>query len=150
MFTTNLKKDQFLNYTSFFNMLSIINFLKIMKVLDRLSAVINSYYLKTASAISLNRTTHSFFKEGFFIDCLQKITTDNLLKVLTLQTIQFFDLNSYKVVRFFIDDVYKPINNLFSKGDELSVFNVFSNLILSFLLVIQFVLTVIFWFYFIS
>jgi len=125
---------------------NIKKFNKISYTLKTLFYNINEFLI---SLMSFNKTTSSFFREGFFLDCLQKLSTDKFLKNANVRSIQLFDLNSSKVIRFLVDDVYKSLNSIFFKGDELSVFNVFLTLITGFVLVSQILFTTFIFLYFI-
>ena len=138
MYVTSLKRDLFQNYTKFFNMLFIKNFTKLRHLFTFFVNIIEGTILTVGSVMKNNKTTSSFFREGFFLDCLQKLSTDKALKNVNIKTIQLFDLSNYKVVRFLIDDVYRTFSNVFSKGDDVSVFNIMFNLLFTFLLVFQF------------
>lgn len=128
-------------------------FLKNIKKFNKTSYILKTLFYNIngflISLMSFNKTTSSFFREGFFLDCLQKLSTDKFLKNANVKSIQLFDLNSSKVIRFLIDDIYKSLNSAFFKGDELSVFNVFLTLIAGFVIVSQVLFTTFIFLYFI-
>ncbi len=56
-----------------------------------------------------------FFREGCYIDSLQKLSLNSLLTNLTISSTQFFNMNylNYKFIKFFIDYVYIFFKHIF-------------------------------------
>ena len=108
-------------------------------LIDAYKATLLAVTLSSAKTQSHNRATSLFFREGFLLDSLQKLTVDKWLRKLHIESMQFFNLNfyNYKLIRFFIDEVYKPLNTYGGKGDDLSYTNVVWNIFFLFFWILQ-------------
>lgn len=100
------------------------------------------YFLIISDLKKNNVKVRSFFKEGMYIDSLQKMSVDKLVTKLFVSSTQIFNINylNYKFIKFFIDEIYKKLNFYLGGGDDLSFYTPINNAILLFIWVFQFIM----------
>jgi len=71
------------------------------------------------------------FKEGFFVDYIQKVTVDYLVKGLFIRSANFFNANFFNLntIRFFLDEVYTKLGLVFSKNEDRSLGSLVKNIV---------------------
>ena len=92
----------------------------------------------------------SFLKEGMYIDSLQKLSLDKLIKNLFITSAQFFNNNfiTILIIKFIINNIYKTFNTIANNGDELNFTNAITTVLSFFIWLIQLVVLLLFMFTF--
>ena len=100
------------------------------------------YVLKTVNKfIILLKYNNNFFKEGMYIDCLQKLSFDLWIKLFIFKSTQLFNLNylnSY-IIKFINNQVIVYFNYSLLIDDDLNLNKVLYNILLMFIISLQLV-----------
>lgn len=120
-----------------------------ISLLTQLLSSLNNRLLAFIKLPSSNMfKTSLLFREGFFIDELQRTSFDKLTKKLLVTSTQLFNINfyNYKFIKFLIDDVYKLFNNLVGDTSQLSLSFILKSLIFYFLFLFNLIISLYFLF----
>lgn len=102
------------------------------------------FYIFSNLINSFNKLLHqnnNFFKEGFYIDILQKLSFDLWIKNFIYLSTQIFNLNYLNnfIIKFIIHFLIYFCNNIISNDDNINLIQILNNVLIMFLLIWHFI-----------
>ncbi len=121
---------------------NIFKFIK-LKSLKRFQQL-RIFYIFSNLINSFNKLLHqnnNFFKEGFYIDILQKLSFDLWIKNFIYLSTQIFNLNYLNnfIIKFIIHFLIYFCNNIISNDDNINLIQILNNVLIMFLLIWHFI-----------